>query len=131
MQTGQEQCRLNRAGHVPTKSLVILLPFRPSHDLDLSTSCRRVCIVKNCKILQRFRKWEPPGGASITDLCQAGRLPALYILHIGSNAWLHHIAAGLLWSAKMMTNHDENETRRNVDDGYVRITIIKYVMHYC
>lgn len=65
---------------------------------------------------------------SITDLCQAGRLPTLYILYIGSNAWLHQIAAVLLWSAKMMMNHDENETRRNVDGGYVKITIIKYTV---
>lgn len=66
---------------------------------------------------------------SITDLCH--RLPTSYILYIGSNAWLHHIAEVLLWSAKTMTNRDENETRRNVDGGFVKITIIKYTMQYC
>lgn len=66
----------------------------------------------------------------ILDEHQAGRWPSLYILYIGSNARLRHIAAALLWSAKIMTNCDENETGRNVNGGYMKITIIKCIMQY-
>lgn len=69
------ECRQDRnnvpsAWHVPAKVSAFLLAFRPSHDLDLSTSCWRICIVQNYQILQWFQTWEPSGDTTDAQVLQ-------------------------------------------------------------